>query len=216
MTNNTTNHLDVLLRTNKPSQQIYRSLMTKIATYPTALIQKWQHELETDEHEINENVLKQSFDIIYKSTPSTKIRSFQFCLVHRCLGINQKLYEWGMAETNLCSLCNSEVETYYHLFYKCDKVQGVWRDIKEWTLQSIGHQAEISPTAVILGSKTWPVINMIIMATKLYIYYCKMKRQTPSTEALLKRIEDIKKIERYIAVKNNKINQFERKWTPHL
>ncbi len=46
----------------------------------------------------------------------------------------------------------------------------------------------------------------------MYIYCCKFQNIVPGIEGFAKRIADIKHIEKYIAVKNNKIQAFNQKW----
>ena len=201
------NQIESIIKAQKPSKLIYKSLLKQTATFPRNLTQKWERELSQD---ITTDILKKSFKMLYLSSTSTKIRSFQYRILHRCLGINSKLYEWGIRETNLCDICKKEAETYSHLFYTCEKAQDLWSGVKEWTQLKMGLQLEICSKTVIFGTNS-PVQNLILNCTKLYIYFCKMSKTEPRQETLNRRIEEIKKTEKYIAIKNNKLQSFEKK-----
>jgi hypothetical protein len=169
-----------------------------------------QRELQTND--ITADTLKKSFKMIYTSTIATKIRSFQYRQLHRSIGINCKLHEWGIRESSLCDLCNRQTETYHHLFYSCEKVKRLWNSAKEWTRQKTGYQLDISPTTTIFGTNHSPVQDLIINCTKMYIYSCKMNKTEPREETLYRKLEETKSTEKYIAVKNNKLPGFKKKW----
>jgi hypothetical protein len=204
------NLIEIISRAQKPSKLIYKCLLEEAATFPDTLIQKWQQELETQD--INADMLKKSFKMLYSSSTSTKIRSFQYRLLHRSIGINSKLFEWGIRETNMCDLCKKEVETYIHLFYTCEKTKTIWQTTQEWTRNTTGQILEINPQTAIFGTNSSSVKDLILITTKMYIYYCKISRTEPREETLSRRLEDNKNTEKYIAVKNNKVRKFEEKW----
>ena len=43
---------------------------------------------------------------------STKLRSFLYRLLHFALMTNDKLYEWKVVDSKLCTFCSVEPETY--------------------------------------------------------------------------------------------------------
>ena len=119
MENNLRTHdrLTQILRHEKTSQYAYSILVQPIRASPTIHI-KWSEELSLN---VDQDMIKNAFSKIYTSTISSRIRYFQFRLTHRILGNNSKLFKWGMVESNKCDLCKKEVETYIHLFVKCEK-----------------------------------------------------------------------------------------------
>ena len=204
-----------LCKYEKPTKIIYQKLLEKERKMPENLTRKWSAELQTANPNIDMPHLLKSFKMIYKCTESTKIRNFQYRLMHRILGINSKLYKWKIKDSPLCDLCKKEQETYSHLFCKCEKVQSLWKGIEEWTQQNTGLRLETTPTTIIFGTFNTRVLDLILNATKFYIYYCKMKKTLPQAEELIRRIEEIRNIEKYIAKKNNNIRVYEKKWNLH-
>ena len=87
-------------------------------------MQKW--ELELNNADISEDVLYNSFRKLYATSTSTKIRSFQFRLLHRIMGNNKKLFKWGIKNNDKCDLCGKQEETYVHLFCECEKIKPFW------------------------------------------------------------------------------------------
>ena len=64
-------------------------------------------ELELNEQLTTEEYLLQ-FRNLYVTSNSTKLRSFQYRLLHRALITNIHLFRWGKMDTNLCSFCEKE------------------------------------------------------------------------------------------------------------
>ena len=64
---------------------------------------------------------------IYKTTNVTKYRSFQYRLLQRALTTNIHLYKWKLAESDLCSFCQTSRETVTHIMWQCTKVQQIWK-----------------------------------------------------------------------------------------
>ena len=67
---------------------------------------------------------------IYCTTNIAKYRSFQYRLLHRAIVMNTHLKNWGLIDSNLCSFCSLERESYNHLFVMCQVVQPIWIDGK--------------------------------------------------------------------------------------
>lgn len=112
------------------------------------MAENWDREFNATNEEMKHNMLIKSFKMIYRCTKATKIRNFQFRLLHKIIGINDKLHIWGIKENYLCDLCQGERETYHHLVCTFEKTIRLWSDIKEWTRQTIGHSLETTPISI--------------------------------------------------------------------
>ena len=62
---------------------------------------------------------------------NSRLREFQFKLVHGIIYTNHHLFRFGLVPSNLCSFCDKEEETYKHLFYSCQHVQLIWDSCKK-------------------------------------------------------------------------------------
>jgi hypothetical protein len=93
-------------------------------------------------------------------------------------------------------------------------VKPFWGDIKRWIHTETGSHINLSHTEVILGTPDdiSPVFDLFYITAKMHIYACKHQNTLPKLEGFIKRIELIKLIEKYIAIKNNKLHLFNQKW----
>ena len=57
---------------------------------------------------------------------SSKLREFQFKLLHEILYTNHDLHSFRFHENGLCSFCENFEETYQHVFFECNKINEVW------------------------------------------------------------------------------------------
>ena len=54
--------------------------------------------------------------------------------------------------------------------------------------------------------------DLILIVGKMHINYCKVAKKIPCIDGFKKQIENIKDVEKYIAIKNNNIHLFNKKW----
>ena len=66
---------------------------------------------------------------IYKLTNVPKYRSFHYRLLQRGLVTNIQLEKWGLKPSELCTFCGKEKETLTHMFYQCEIVSDLWRQV---------------------------------------------------------------------------------------
>ena len=73
-----------------------------------------------------------SYTLIFLCTNESKLRVFQFKLVHRKLATNYFLFKIGIK----CSFCKESLETLLHLFWECPFVKSFWNEISNWMKNS--------------------------------------------------------------------------------
>ena len=61
-----------------------------------------------------------------------KRMEFQYKVTQNVLTLNPVLCKTGFKESNLCTFCNREKETIYHIFYRCTKVNSFWNQVRHW------------------------------------------------------------------------------------
>ena len=64
--------------------------------------------------------------LAYNCTKSTKLREFQFKLLHRRIPTNDFLARIRVKESTKCSFCNEEPESLHHLLWSCLKTKFFW------------------------------------------------------------------------------------------
>ena len=118
---NPKNILTLLNSSKKPSQLAYQIYRDKKCTCPEKSQAKWLRDCES------EDVLNLNWRSIYllprKCTLSTKLRNFQFKLLHRRIATNSFLFKIKFSDTDLCCFCQNVQETPNSLVLglSCDK-----------------------------------------------------------------------------------------------
>ena len=82
--------------------------------------------------------------ILIKTSIYTKLREFQYKIIHNYLPVNHNLFKWKVSDSNRCSYCFNESETIEHLFYSCHIAVTFYCVIKEWCRASRKRQTYYS------------------------------------------------------------------------
>ncbi len=65
---------------------------------------------------MDDNLWKRVYTIYRECTLQSKLRSFQYKLLHRALPIRVELYRYGITYNELCVFCHLDRDTLEHLF----------------------------------------------------------------------------------------------------
>ena len=95
----------------------------------TKVLDKW-HKIHSTTY--SEKFKATQFKRLYTVTNSSKIRSFNYRMLHGALVLNTHLYRWNMRSDNLCSFCETNREDVQHLFFECKYVIELWEKVKKW------------------------------------------------------------------------------------
>ena len=153
---------------------------------------------------------------IYSVTNVGKFRSFQYRLIHRAIITNIHLKRWKMKESDECSFCGEQRETYLHLFVFCDKVRDLWIKLERFLCGFRETEINFNSQNVIFNSLVEDdaehVKNFICLVTKQFIYRQRCLHKTLNFKELKAYVLNIKSMEKYIAIKNNRISKHVKKW----
>ena len=153
---------------------------------------------------------------VYSITNIAKYRSFQYRLLQRGLVTNVQLLKWGILQSNLCSFCSEDVETITHLIYQCPVVKRLWHRIEKYLKEEFGIiSVKLGTKEVIMNRIVEPkrnVGNFVCLLTKQYIYRQRCIGEHLNKFELTNHIKRIELIEKYIAIKNGKLNVHLKKW----
>ena len=115
---------NLLKKSTKITSKVYRELTFN----PNQLwdtINAWNAHLA---EEISKKQLKKSFMDCKAVTISTKLRDFQFRLLHKRLPTNRELYRWRVKSSSICNFCEYE-DSIIHTLYECKHVKDVWYEL---------------------------------------------------------------------------------------
>ena len=173
-----------LTKSKKGIKHIYNLFNSEILPLHT----KWDIDLQTN---IDMQTWKYANSLPFWIIKDNYLAWFQFKILYRILGVKSLLFKINITDTNLCSLCNGEVESLIHLFCCCTKTLTLWSEVNEWINFNINKTIPLNKVNIILGyqnndSDKIP-INMIILITKSYIFQSAYKKRNLNLYTLQKK-----------------------------
>lgn len=111
--------LKIICKSKKGSKDMYNEFIVKKWNKPKSE-KKW--ELIFNLH-VDQNWWKKCNQIVFHLTKDIQLRWFQYRILHRILATNSHLFKMKITNTELCSFCNTNVETLTHLFWECIYVE---------------------------------------------------------------------------------------------
>ena len=202
---------DLIIDTPHIVSKVYKQFTANQKDYGRK-IKKWEYELYM---EIEVQQFINCVRDIYKVTNIAKYRSFQFRLLNRAIVTNIHLKYYKIKDHDLCTLCDKFCETYLHLFIYCEHVQSIWIRLDNWLLKKTNVQIIFGTDTVIcnkLVSQSGHLANFACLVLKHYIYVCRCKNTKPSYKDIMVKLMAIQNMEKYIAIKNNKLRKHNVKW----
>ena len=155
------------------------------------------------------------FKNIRKITNVTKLRNFQFRLLHNIIFCNNILFFWNIKTSQICDNCDQK-EDVVHMLIRCQAVTPLWRWLAQ-LFRKLQIDVDLTDYNIIVNKiqTPWDAIgNFIILATKFYIYRCKVQGCVPSVRLLVYELENWHNIEYYNAAQSNRMGKHIRKWNP--
>ena len=153
--------------------------------------------------------------LAYKCTKSSNIVVFNFKFLHRRLSTNSFLQKIGRTDTEMCSFCQNEKESLFHLIWECSKTCFFWNSVFSW-MQScnIIDKENIPQADTCFGlrpdaSKYSLQINFCFLTSKYFIWLCRFKECNPMLDQYLRYLQHIYELE-----KNDTSTR--KKWEPLL
>ena len=208
---------ETLLFSSNMSQKIYKFISQDAILIHNKYI-KWMSEIG---HDFCEGLLDfaQKHTNIYKITNVAKYRSFQYRLLQRGIVTNIQLCAWKIIDSELCSFCGQQRETTLHLVHTCPHAVSLWDNVLRYITQRFNIQHfDMSSKAVLFNEIAQParhIANFICLLTKQYIYRQRCLKQDISFPQFKAHVRKIENIEKYIAIKNDKLAKHNKKWCIH-
>ena len=200
-----------LLSSSNLCSDAYKSLIKKISSTPTKSQEKWIADCNIDENSIH---WKHSYILPFHCTRETRLRTFQFKLLHRRIATNRYLNRIGISLTDTCTFCEQNSETLIHLFWDCVYTQTFWQNFQSWLIQ---HQ--VKPNTFVLSLPIClglvdniedVLLHHALLTARFHIYLSKIKKNLPNIEIFSKIFIKCQEIERlYVQDRHCQKIQFE-------
>ena len=123
-----------------------------------------------------------------------------------------------MIDKDECAGCPGISETYAHLFWHCHQAQHFWTLVKRF----FGLKGELNLRAIITGIYSWreehsaAAIAVCMLLAKRYIWQSKRAAQSPNMQAFVPILNKYVRTERYVAINEGKIDEFNAMWSDVL
>ena len=149
-------------------------------------------------------------------TTDSRIRIFQYEILHSVLQLNKKLFEFNKINSPECSFCKCEEEATVHLFHSCRKTKALWTQLTSHLNRHL-NLPYLTPQNAIFGfldisNKDYLIVNHLLLLFKYYIYNARDRKHLVF-EALMKNIKNIYDIEKDLADQDpHKKTKFLKKW----
>ena len=108
-----------------------------------------------------------------------------------------------------------EIETPLHLLWYCQTATHLWDQLSTWCKNHANRTMNFTLKRVIfctITDKPKDCVNTICLIAMQYIYSARCLKSLPNFACLKDKISDMMCIEKYIAVKNNQMAKYRKKW----
>lgn len=211
---------EIALKGNKISKEIYWYIVNNKAPEIQGAMLLWSQDLNMT---FEDGEWSRICQLPWKVTLSTKLRLFQYKITQRCLVTNIHLFHYKIKDSKNCTFCKKYPETIVHLFWECDKVRHFWRSILDILKYQFNDNSLTLATSDIkkkillnrVTSKPIECINMFVLVAKRYIYVTRCELGVLNPHAFVSQLLNYKEIEKFIAIKNRKLEQHQTKWAKY-
>ena len=179
------------------SKEIYSILISNIVNKPTSNIY-FEKLFENTTHDWNKIYLSPR-----SATIDTILRSFQYKILNNVLFLNKRLHTFGIANTVLCSFCNTFEETPTHIFFGCFSVKCLWERLR-MKFQNDFILLLLTPQTPVLGlnseaNDNYNLLSHILLIFKYYVHISREKR-TLNIDVLIASLIKVKKKDKQISI----------------
>ena len=169
---------------------------------------------------LTQDQLKKVFLFPHEGAFEPYLNGFQYKVLNSILFANKKLCKIGYIQDDKCSLCKTDSESRYHIFFECRHTKQFWKEFQYYYYTCTLTREFICLTLqdVITGIlyTNCPLLNYLILIAKLYLWGCRKNQTLPVITAFSSKVKIKYETEKYICVKTNKMDKFNKKWALRL
>ena len=189
-----------------------KTQLTKDRFKSPKAINKWT------ERGINNINWKQQFSMLNYITLETRIKAFQYKLMHNILYVKDKLKMFNKINNDTCSACKNDRETIMHLFIQCPITRQFWlQGINNFHIMYNIPKFQITDSKCIFLQQhqnfaTQTKINLLCTWLRYYLYQCSVSSTTPNMQVFTHNVECKVQMLKIIAYRENKIDTHNLIW----
>ena len=198
----------LILTTLKTSKHYYTLLISTKSKFPN------NAQVLKRDFNLNEEQLKKVYILPHTVSFEPYVRAFQYKALNSILFTNTKLSEIGFITKDKCSFCKSESETLSHLLFDCIKTKSFWRDFESYCYSLSKEFIHLTLKDVIVGViiTKCPLLNYLLLIAKIYLWECRRTQILPNITGFKLKVTNKFETEKYVSMKNNTTDKFNKKW----
>ena len=171
------------------SQQYLWCDEKKSKDYYLLLVTEKAHKGKSD-FNLSDDNLREFFLFPHSIALESYVEAFQYKVLHNILYTNTKLFKIGFRTDDVCTFCEAEPETLYHILYQCPYSRRFWKDFESYWCRLSNQQVRLSLQNVMFGIvfKQCPstkLLNYFIVVGKLFFSDCRSFKFIKSSKKLL-------------------------------
>ena len=121
------------------------------------------------------------------------VKAFQYKELKSILYTNTKLCKIGFKTDDLCSFCEAQPETLYHLLFHCVFARHFWNEFQIYWHQLSNQHIQLTLQDVLLGIISYPcpllnLLNYFIIIGKLFLWDCRRCKIRPNIQGFYTKI----------------------------
>jgi hypothetical protein len=178
------------------SKAMYTLCVQSVKKPPDRVVHRWEIDLI---HPFDDWQHKSACN--YQLSMETKLQTFIFKLFHRILPTEEFLYKVGLSDTDICRLCEENIETLLHYMCSCPVIVQFWQDVVNWLENKMDIPVSLEPSILLFGTGEVSETNYVILIAKYYLYLCKHKAMFPQFDTFLSVLKEHCKLQKRIAHK---------------
>ena len=158
------------------------------------------------------------YSLPFGATKEVKLSVFQFKVIHNILSTNSLLYKMKKINSPKCPFCPDTEQSISHLFVHCPLAVSFWNEFTEWyRSKSKKHSMTAFKECEIIygilkGSSSPQTLNHLILIGKYFLFICAKNNRKYQFADFVVSVQEKIDLERYIAMRENKLNHFNVKW----
>ena len=163
---------------------------------------------------LTQDQLKKVFPLPHEVTFEPYLKVFQNKVLNSIFFTNKKLSKIGNIQDDKCSLCKTDSESLYHILCECRHTEQFWKKIQYYYYTLTREFVCLTLQDVITGIlyTNCPLLNYLILIAKLYLWGCRKNQTLRVITAFSSKVKIKYETEKYICVKTNKTDKFNKKW----
>ena len=133
---------------------------------PPNIIYKWKSNFN-----LSDDNLREFFLLPHSFVLESFVKAFQYKVLHNILYTNKKLFKISFRTDDVCTFCEAEPETLYHILHQCPHSRRFWNDFESYCRRLSNQQVRLSLQNVTFGIISKQSIMLFNQITKL-LYCC--------------------------------------------